>query len=47
MDNYLEQLHSNDCEHELQEIGYQHDIADGLNGDYHAFHYILAVGVVA
>lgn len=41
--NYLEQLDSNDSKHELQKVGYQHDIADGLNGYYHAFHYILAM----
>lgn len=41
---YLKQLHSNHSEHELQEVGNQHDIADRLNGYYHAFHYILAIG---
>lgn len=41
-DYYLKQLHSNHSEHELQEVGNQHDIADSLNGYYHAFHYILA-----
>lgn len=40
---YLEQLHSNHSEHELQEVGNQHDIADRLNGYNHAFHYILAM----
>lgn len=41
---YLKQLHSYHSEHELQEVGNQHDIADRLNGYYHAFHYILAIG---
>lgn len=39
--HYLEQLYSDNGKHELQEVGDQHDIADGLNGNYHAFHYIL------
>lgn len=41
---YLKELHSDDSEHELQKVGDQHDIADRLNGYYHAFHYILAIG---
>lgn len=41
---YLKELHSNDSEHELEKVGNQHDIADRLNGYYHAFDYILAIG---
>lgn len=40
---YLEELHSNDSEHELEKVGNQHDIANCLNGYYHTFDYVLVV----
>ncbi len=43
----LEELHSDDGEHELQEEGDEDDVADGLDGDDDALHHVLeALGTV-
>lgn len=38
---YLEQLHADYREHELQQTGDQHNVADGLYRDNHALDYML------
>ena len=45
--DYLEELHSDDGEHELQEQRDEHDVPDGLDGDDDALHDVLeALGAV-
>lgn len=43
---YLEQLHADDGEHELQQVRDQHDIADRLDRHYHTLDHILRVFVL-
>lgn len=50
---YLEELHSDTSEHELQQRGDDHDVADGPDGHKHTLdhvlqrthHYMLLVGI--
>lgn len=39
--SYLEELHANAGEHELQECGHDHDIPDGPDGYEHTLHHVL------
>lgn len=42
---YLEQLHADDGEHELQQVRDQHDVADRLDRHDHTLDHILRVFV--
>lgn len=38
---YLKELHSDHSKHELKNVRDEHYVANGLNGNDHAFHYRL------
>lgn len=38
---YLKKLHSDHSKHELKNVRDEHYVANGLNGNDHAFHYRL------